>query len=166
MFAQRFTKLTLAGLLAPGLVPIAGCRIEQPPSRLQRHEAHLAQLAQAPLPVLRQPDYDQAALVMQYCGQPSSDVVMPVYSKYYNGPVRRLEYTGRRTVALEFIPSHQRAELAYTEAPLGPGYRGTGFSPNTTWRFQAGRMEQEVMITAHRVEFYLPCAGEALKRDF
>ena len=166
MFASRFFKIVTASSLLLGLAATVGCRIDHPPSRSQRQEIRQEKLADVPLPILPQPAYDDAVQVIQFCGSPRSDTVMPVYSKYYNGPVRRLEYVGRRHVTLDFIPSNPRAELAYGEAPLGPSYGGGPVSPNTTWRFQAGRMEQEVMITSHRLEFYLPCAGQALKQDF
>lgn len=166
MLAQRVSNIVAASSLLLGLAASVGCRIDHPPSRSQRQESRQEKLAEAPLPVLPQPEYDDAVQVLQFCGPPRSDIVLPVYSKYYNGPVRRLEYVGRRHVTLDFIPSRPRAELAYGEAPLGPSYGGGQVSPNTTWRFQAGRMEQEVMITSHRLEFYLPCAGQALRQDF
>ncbi len=92
---------------------------------------------------------------------------MPVYTKYYNGPVRRLEYVGMHSVTLDFIPSLPKAELAYVEAPLPHDGRGYGaLAADATWQFQAGYMEQEQMVTARRLAVYLPCAGEALRRDF
>ena len=168
MFPYRISHIVAASLLLAGLTAALGCRIETAPSRIDRKELHLEKLADAPLPILPQPEYDQAEHVMQSCGQPLTDIVTPVYSKYYNGPVRRLEYVGNRRVTLDFIPSRPRAQLAHEEAPLPHnGYNGyTQLPPNATWRFQAGRMEQEVMITAHRVAFYLPCAGEALNHEF
>ena len=178
MYSQRFfpsaIKTVTASLLLVGLGATVGCRIQRAPSRIERAEVHLAKLADAPLPILQQPDVDDASNVMASCGQPNSDTVQRIYSKYYNGPVRRLEYTerreeylGKRPVTIDFIPSRPRAELAYVEAPLPhEGYGNAQLPANASWRFQAGHMQEEYLITAHRLGNYLPCAGEALRNEF
>ena len=169
MYSQRLFRLSqfaVASLIFSGLFLTLGCRIEKPPSRIEKAEIHKKELADAPLPVLPQPDIDDAQRVVETCGQPVSDSVVPIFSKYYNGPVRRLEYAGRRDVKLDFIPSRPRAELAHGEAPLPHGGYSYTLPAGATWRFQAARMEQQVLITAHGVAFYLPCAGDALSRDF
>ena len=166
MLPQRLQKIVTTSLLLVSFGAMAGCRIERAPTRVEREESHLERLAEAPLPILPQPDVDDALTVIQACGQPNSDTVTPIYSKYYNGPVRRLEYLGRRKVTLDFIPSRPRAELAYAEAPLPRQGAWDRLPPNASWRFQAGYMEQEQMITSHRLDNYLPCAGDALRHEF
>ncbi len=146
---------------------LPGCRIERPPTRVEKDELALAKLADAPLPILPQPQGDDAVRVIEACGPPSLDTVTPVYSKYYNGPVRHMEYVGQRKVTLDFIPSGPRAQLAFTEAPLPPrAYSADEVPANTTWRFQSGQMAQVTMITSHRLSLFLPCAGDALSREF
>jgi len=159
-------------LLLLGVASTVGCRVEQAPSRLERAEVHKARLADTPLPVLPQPEVNDAERVMAACGRPGMDWTGPIYSKYYNGPVRRLVYPearngGKREVRLDFIPSRPKAELAYSEAPLPHDEeRDAALPPNATWRFQAGQMEEDYILTASRLRVYLPCAAEALKYEF
>ena len=165
-------KSVASSLLLLGVASTMGCRIEQAPSRMERAEVHQAKLADTQLPILPQPEVNDAERVMAACGRPDMEWTGPIYSKYYNGPVRRLLYRevrtkGDREVRLDFIPSRPKAELAYTEAPLPHEEdRNAALPANATWRFQAGQIEQEYIITAHRLRVYLPCAADALKYEF
>jgi hypothetical protein len=167
MFVQSVSRTVFAVLWFLPLTALQGCEVAHPPTHEQRRAQEQAELADAPLPVLPQPDIDDVAHVIEACGQPELDSVAAIYSKDYNGPVRRLRYGGRRPIELNFISSRPRAELAYGEAPLPRAERpAPQLPPHATWRFQDARLEKEVMITSHRLAAYLPCAGLALRGEF
>ena len=115
--------LRVAGVVC-GLmvVTLLGCRIEKPTPHVdvfkERAEKRLDNMITPR--ELPPPAQDEAAQVLQTCGRPASDKILPIYTKLEHGPVRRLVYTGRRRVTLDFVPSdpqpHSRSSRAAVHA--------------------------------------------------
>jgi len=104
---------------------------------------------------------DNAAQVIESCGKPSPDQVLPIYNKMNQGPVRRMVYRKQRLVTLEFSPTHPIARADahhHLSAQLPAG---------STWRFDIAHVPKELdVITAARMELFLPCAAKALRSEF
>jgi len=113
------------------------------------------------------PKIDDAQLVMASCGRPRSDAVLPIYDKLNNGPVRRMVYYFHRTVTFDFTPSHPIAKITTLRAPFPrPQVLPRHLPPDSVWRFDEARMDHETMLTSYRINFYLPCAATALKKEY
>jgi hypothetical protein len=144
-----------------------GCQVEKNPTRKQVAEEkaaiHASKSAPPPNPT---PAINDAALVLETCGRPASDTVVPIYDKLHNGPVRRMVYQGRQLVELEFIPASPVARQTNVEAPFPPGERAPAIAPpDTIWRFQSAHMENREFVTTSRLEIYLPCAAHAMEKE-
>jgi hypothetical protein len=104
---------------------------------------------------------DNADQILQSCGPPSSDQVLPIYNKLNQGPIRRMTFHQRRLVTLEFIPSHP-IERTSSNQKLTPQ-----LPAGSVWRFDVAVVPKELdMITAARLKLFLPCASKALRNEF
>jgi len=156
---QKLIKSAMLMTMLVGIVWAAGCKVEVLPSREQQKQADEKKKAQedvtavAPAPV---PSTDNAAQVITTCGPAASDEVVSVNDKHDSGTVRHLVYrNGSREVTLDFIP---------LQAIPGNGHAAA--SSNTLWRFNEARVDNQRLLTAANIKVYLPCAGNALAKEF
>jgi hypothetical protein len=143
-------------LLAP-----LGCRTEHPPSRQQLESEDVARIAATPVGPSPVSHVDDANRVLARCGSPMSDEVLSVFNKLQNGPMRRMTYTNGQDVTLDFIPAIPVAHASNAQAMMQRPGGGPVPSP-VIWHFNEAHMQQQDMLTAKRLAFYLPCAAAAL----
>jgi hypothetical protein len=142
MGPRNFTCITFLVLL-----PLLGCEniSQRAPfianMRQQRKGVPVQYLASA------DPDDDAQDVILR-CGTPTADTILTSDSPYNNGPVRRLYYRRKRPVMLEFIP-------------------GSKSGATTDWRFDDAKVRDELdIITADRLDYFLPCAAHTLKPNY
>jgi len=139
------------------IICAAGCKVETQPSddqlKKQADAKKNADTAVVPLPV---PTNDDAALVIAACGPAASDQLVNLDKNY--GTVRRMVYRGSREVTLNFLP------LQTGTSNSGSGHAAA--SSNTVWRFNEALVENQKLLTAANIRVYLPCAANALAKEF
>jgi hypothetical protein len=160
MLTTRTARLlSLTCLLAFGCLTL-GCKEERLPPREQTVHAPQTKF-------IEPPHIDDANLVIARCGHPRSDAVLPIYDKLNNGPVRRMVFRGTRTLTFDFIPSHPIPKITTATAPFPhPQKLPTTLPPDSVWRFDEARLGKQEMLTTNRVKLYLPCAAEALVKEY
>jgi len=141
------------------VVCTAGCRVERMPTPEQQQQeeakknAKLA--ADAAVSAAPTPTTDNAAAVIAMCGPAASDEIVTVNDKHDSGRVRRLVYRTGREITLDFIP---------LQTSSGSGHAAA--SSNPIWRFNEARVENQTLLTAANIRVYLPCAANALAKEF
>jgi hypothetical protein len=157
----------LAALIAVATVGPLGCRVDHPPTRKQVAEERAEDNAEHTAPAAQRiPLYNDAARVIEACGQPLSDTTVAIFDKLYNGPVRRMTYRGRQIIIVEFVPANPEAHQTDIPAPFPQPERGpTSVSPDTVWRFQTAHMQNREYLTSKHLDIYLPCAAGALRDE-
>jgi hypothetical protein len=112
------------------------------------------------------PNIDDADLVITHCGRPSSDIVLPIYDKMNNGPVRRIVFHTKRLVTVEFIPSHPITK-GTKDAHHKPVKLPTTLPDGSVWRFDDVKIPKELdIITADRLAYFFPCGAKALHPEY
>jgi len=159
LFKSGFIKSAISVAMLAGIVWAAGCKVEVLPTREQQKLADEKKKVQeeltavAPAPV---PSTDNAAQVIAACGSAASDEVVSINDKHDSGSVRHLVYrNGPREVTLDFIPQQTNSNN---------GHAAT--SSNTVWRFNEARVDDQRLLTAANIKIYLPCAANALAKEF
>jgi len=157
------TNRILAATLT-AIVCTAGCHVEKMPSREDtKAQAEAKKNAKwnegtvaVPIP---SPNTDNAAEVIAACGPAASDQIVTVDDKTESGPVRRMVYSnGRRSTTLDFLPLQASASSS--------GNRQAAASSNSVWRFNQALVDDQRLLTAANIRVYLPCAANALAKDF
>lgn len=155
------------GLVVP--LFLLGCAVERPTSRAgsgdakKQGEARKAAQLVTPREAAR-PRIDEAQLVLNGCGRPATDVVLPIYDKQDHGPVRRMTFRGRRVVVVEFVPWMAAGTVVPTTQVPRPA-PNVEMAADTVWEFSEARMENEELLTSTRLAVYLPCAAKALEKE-
>jgi len=141
------------------IVWAAGCKVEKLPTPEEQAEADAKKNAQlavnSAVTALPTPTTDNAAAVIASCGPAGSDNIMTINDKYYAGTVRRLVYRSGREITFDFIPLQTNSSSG---RPAN--------SSNTIWRFNEAHVENQRLLTAANIKFYLPCAANALAKEF
>ena len=145
----------------------AGCETERGPSHAELEKLNRPQVYPTPSAFVFS-TVDDANRVLQACGRPTYDAILPIYDKLNNGPVRRMVYHGRHDITLEFIPSHPLARVTDQPAPFPhpPITLPVTLPANSVWRFDDARMQEEDLMISRRIKVYLPCAAGALAYEY
>jgi len=139
----------LAALFA-GTVLLAGCKVEKLPSREQQQQEKDSKLAaKTSVTEIQVPTTDDAAMVIASCGPAANDQLVTVNDKTGNGTVRRMVYSRGHPITLDFIPLQKNSSAS-----------------NTTWRFNEAIVDNQKLLTAANIRVYLPCAANALAKEF
>lgn len=142
-------NVMLAAMLA-GTILLAGCRVEKLPSREQQQQEKDSKLAaKTSVTEIQVPTTDDAALVIAACGPAASDQVVSINDKTENGTVRRMVYSGSHPTTLDFLPLQNNSSAS-----------------NTVWRFNEAIVDNQKLLTAANIRVYLPCAANALAKEF
>jgi len=157
MQQKKFTRAMLVTMLA-SVVLAMGCKVEDLSKRQQQKDAkkndRLA--VESAVTAAPTPTTDNAAAVIAACGQASSDQVVNINDRTESGPVRRLVYSrGLRQTTLDFLPLQTNSSS---------GHAAT--SSNTIWRFNQALVDNQRLLTAANIKVYLPCAANALAKEF
>ena len=156
---QKLFKSAVSVAMLASIVWATGCKVEVLPTREQQKQADEKQKAQdavKAVPVASGPTTDNAAQVIASCGPAASDEVVNINDKHDSGTVRHLVYrNGPRETTLDFIPM---------QTTSSNGHPAT--SSNKVWRFNEARVEDQRLLTAANIRVYLPCAANALAKEF
>jgi len=140
------------------IVWTAGCKVEELTKREQQEDAkknaHLA--VESAITAVPTPTTDNAAAVIASCGPATSDQVVSINDRTESGPVRRLVYgRGSRQTTLDFLPLQTNSSGGHAATPS-----------NTVWRFNQALVDNQRLLTAENIRVYLPCAANALAKEF
>lgn len=156
---SKFIKNAMSVTMLASIVCAMGCKVEVLPTRDQQKQAEEKKKAEqevtavAPASV---PSTDNATQVIASCGSAASDEVVNINDKHDSGTVRHLVYrNGPHEVTLDFIPMQPASSNGHPAA-----------SSNTVWRFNEARVENQRLLTAANIRVYLPCAANALAKEF
>ena len=152
---QRFFKRAMLAAMLASVVCAAGCKVEKMPTPEQQQQEDARLAADAAVTAAPTPTTDNAAAVLALCGPAASDEIVTVNDKHDSGRVRRLVYRPGREITLDFIPLLTSS---------GSGHAAT--SSNTIWRFNEARVDKQRLLTAANIRVYLPCAANALAKEF
>ena len=163
MQRQFITNRILAAALT-AIVCAAGCHVEKMPSPEETKDQAEAKKndkwnSGTVAVVIPTPSTDNAAEVIASCGPAASDQIVTVDDKTESGPVRRMVYnSGKREMDLDFLP------LQTSTSSSGNGQAAA--SPNSVWRFNVAHVDNQRLLTAANIRVYLPCAANALAKEF
>jgi hypothetical protein len=153
---QKVFRRQLMAWTVMGVVCFTGCKVEQMKPRDPAEDKKSAALPnEGVVTVVPGPTTDNAAQVIAACGPAASDELVTVNDKMYAGTVRRMSYNGGRHVTLDFIPLQS-----------SPDNRNQPPSSNTVWRFNQAVVDDQKLLTAANIRVYLPCAANALAKEF
>jgi hypothetical protein len=163
MQRQFITNRILAAMLT-AIVCTVGCHVEKMPSREEAKDQAEAKKnakwnAGTVAVTIPSPSTDNAAEVIAACGPAASDQIVTLDDKTESGPVRRMVYNnGRHATTLDFLP------LQTGTSSSGNGQATA--SSNNAWRFNQALVDDQKLLTAANIRVYLPCAANALAKEF
>jgi hypothetical protein len=159
LIKNGFIKSAVLATLLVSLAWASGCKVEVMQTREQKEQADASKNAQLAVSKatteLPTPTTDNAAQVIATCGPAASDSIVTVDERGVSGAMRKLVYSNGREITLDFIP---------LQTSSGNGHAAA--SSNTVWRFNQARVENQTLLTAANIRVYLPCAANALAKEF
>jgi hypothetical protein len=156
---RNLIKSAMLAMMLAAVVAAVGCKVEwkRSPEELQKQaDSQRAPTAVVELPV---PSTDDAALVIAACGPATSDQIMTINDRTSSRQVRRMVYRGGRETTLDFIPLQKTNSANNDSAHTAP-------ASNTIWRFDEAVVDNQKLLTAANIRVYLPCAANALAKEF